>query len=265
MKSLVTALILFTSFASAQTINLNVKNFNFSYKDPHGLGSAENFSRSGVSGAVEISVDRINTDFKLLVSGSETQEFEFKNAPRFMSDAESMSIKGFNLNLQNNLKLSLSSGKFQGRVDFLSLDGVALECTRLTYHSEIMDQLISGCIQKMVLKTSEFSSQSDQSTLVNALNQAIISVLGSLEIRSIELKTSGGKYDLAADVKAQISGKVKSMGQMSYDAVSGKLTVKISEVKFGFINITGKVFDELRNQENDKLKVKQPYVYYSIK
>ena len=90
-------------------------------------------------------------------------------------------------------------------------------------------------------------------------------VLGGVGVSALDLKTNAGKYDLSAEVKAQVSGKVKSNGNMSYDASAGKLTLKISEVKFGFLNITGKVFDELKKQQSETLKVNEPYVYYSLK
>ena len=129
-----------------------------------------------------------------------------------------------------------------------------------------MDQLISGCVQKMTLKSSKFQQQDVQKVfqgiLMETFSKAIDADLG---VNSLDLKTNAGKYDLSAEVKAQISGKVKSNGQMSYDAASGKLSVKISEVKFGFLNITGKVFDELKKNESASMQVKEPYVHLTVK
>ena len=268
MKGLMIGCMLVSGMASAQTLQLNVENFNFTYQNPYGEGSATSFTRSLYSEAVDVRVEKLDQDFILTVSGGENQEFTLKNAPAFMTEADSMNIKGFNLDLSNAFALSLTSGSFLSPDDSLKLDGLKLNCARDVNQAEEVDQLINGCMQKMSLKSSKFSSESLKSGLSNVLMNAFISAAGEkgdLGIKSLELKTSNGKYDLEAEVKAQVSGKVKSDGSMSYDPAKGTVTLKISEVKFGFFNITGKVFDELEKNESDKLKVKKPYVYYQIK
>lgn len=272
MKSLFFSLLFISSFSHAETVAVSIKNFNFTYQNPHGSGSATSFSRSGfvADEGVSVSVDKLDKDFKLLVSGAENQEFELKNAPSFMTEAETMTVSGFNLDLADRLNLNMASGRFNSTKDELKLDGLNLDCSRDAAHAEVMDQLISGCIQKMTLKTAKFS-QSAHEGLVSALESALSaaltenSMLGGVGVSALDLKTNAGKYDLSAEVKAQVSGKVKSNGNMSYDAPTGKLTLKISEVKFGFLNITGKVFDELKKQQSETLKVNEPYVYYSVK
>lgn len=267
MKSLLCGFILLSGMAHADALNVNVKNFNFTYTAPHGEGTASSFSRSAfINNEAHVSVDKVDKDFKLQVSGAENQEFEFKNAPSFMTEAQTMTVSGFKLDLSQKLTLSLGAGRFNSPEDSLKLDGLNLDCNRDSTHAEVMDQLISGCIQKMSFKSSKFSSASVDSAFVDVLSEAFASALkADLGVNSVDIKTNGGKYDLSAEVKAQISGKVKSNGIMSYDAATGKLTVKISEVKFGILSITGKVFDELKKNESDKLKVKEPYVYYTIK
>jgi hypothetical protein len=251
----------------AESLNLNVKNFNFSYTNPHGQGTASSFSRSQfLNEELKVSVDKLDKDFKLSVSGAETQEFEFKDAPSFMTDADTMTVSNFNLNLSDKLTLSLGAGRFNSPENSLKLDGLNLDCNRDAAQIEVMDQLINGCIQKMTLKSSKFQSQEAEEVLVDVISFAVSKAIDSdVTVNSVDLKTNAGKYDLSADVKAQVSGKVKSNGNMAYDPANGKLTLKISEVKFSILNITGKVFDELKKKESDKLKVKEPYVYYTVK
>lgn len=268
MKSLFLGLVLVSGFVHAEPLHVSVKNFNFNYKDPHGEGSATSFSRNQfVNEEVQVAVDRIDKDLKFNVTGSENLEFELKNAPSFMVEAETMTVSNFNMNLAEKLVLSLGAGRFNSKDDALKMDGLSLDCARDLSKQEIMDQLLAGCIQKMTLKNSKFSSQNTEGLLgiVTDSIASVVSEKGDLGINSLDMKTNNGKYDLSAEVKSSISGKVKSNGNMSYDHVSGKLTIKISEVKFGILNITGKVFDELKKKENEKMKVKEPYVYYSIK
>lgn len=268
MKGFIIGCLFITSMASAGSQHIKVVNFNFTYQAPYGEGSATSFSRGLFREAVAVRVEKLDRDFILTATGAENQEFTLKNAPSLMTEAETMKVSGFNLDLSNALALSLSSATFLSLDDHLKLDGLNLNCSRDLAHEKEMDQLISGCLKKMSLKSSRFSSESVQFGLSNILVDAFISATGEkgdLGIKSLEFKTSNGKYDLEADVKAQISGTVKSDGNMSYDPVTGIVKVKISEVKFGFFNITGKVFDELEKNESEKLRVKEPYVYYTIK
>lgn len=269
MKSLlIGAILLNTCAVYADSLNVSVKNFNFTYTNPHGEGTATSFSRSQfINEELKVSVDKLDKDFKLSVSGAETQEFEFKDAPSFMTDADTMTVSNFNLNLAEKLNLSLAAGRFNSAENSLKLDGLNLDCSRDSLQSEVMDQLISGCIQKMTFKSSKFQSQDAEETLALVLSETISKAISASDVtvNSVDLKTNAGKYDLSADVKAQVSGKVKSNGNMAYDPANGKLTLKISEVKFSILNITGKVFEELKKKESDKLKVKEPYVYYTVK
>jgi hypothetical protein len=269
MKIFMLGIVFFSGIANAEPLKVSVSNFSFSYKDPRGEGFAASFNRNNlVANQVNVSVDRIDKDFNFQVSGSENLEFQLKNAPSFMTEAEKMSVQGFNMLLAEKLNLTLAEGRFLSGQDNLSLDGMNLDCGRDLTKKEVMDQLLNGCIQKMSLKTSKFSSQSLEAGLLSELTQSIalaLSEKSNLGINSLDLKTNGGRYDLSADIKSQISGKIRSNGQMSYDDLNGKLTVKISQVKFGILNITGKVFDELKKKENEKLIVKQPYLYYSLK
>lgn len=266
MKTIIFALAVLSPAAFAQVNNVTIRDFNFRYTNPHGEGAATFFSRSLVGEEVKVSVDKVDKDFHLVASGSENQEFTFKDAPSFMVDAETMDVAGFNLNFTDKLTLSLANGNFNSKDDSLKLSGLNLDCNRAAASKEVMDQLINGCIQRMALKSSKFSSQSLDAGLLNTMEEAMKTVVkGDLGINSLDLKTTNGKYDLSAEVKSQISGKVKSNGDMSYDETAGKLTLKIKEVKFGILNITGKVFDELKKNESEKLKVKEPYVYYSVK
>ncbi len=268
MKIFILHLILFSGFAIADTLKLSVQDFNFTYKDPHGSGSATSFSRNMFQGShVDVAVDRIDRDLKFMVTGSESLEFELKNAPAFMIEAETMSVSNLNLSLAEKVILSLGSGRFYSKNDELNLDGLFLDCLRDESSEGIVDQLIKGCIQKMILKNSKFSSQ-DNGGLLGAMKSSIsviVSGKSDLGINSLEMRTTNGKYNLTAEIKSSISGKVKSNGHTSYDPILGKLTIKVSEIKFGILNITSKVFEELKKKETQRLKIKEPFIYYTIK
>jgi hypothetical protein len=127
--------------------------------------------------------------------------------------------------------------------------------------------VISGCLQKMSLKSSGFSSKGESGidqALLKAIDESHDEILGGVSIKNLDLRINAGKFELSADVKAQISGEAKANGTMKYDQPTKKLTVKISEVKFGFLDVTSRVFDELEKQESNSFKVSKPYLYITI-
>jgi hypothetical protein len=269
MKCLLFALLFSTLSARADVLNLTVSNFNFSYSDPKGRGTASAFTRSNYLGeAVSVDLEKQGEDFFLRVEGAENGEFSLKNAPGFMTEAQEMVVTDLNLSLAEQLSVSVASGHFISKDDELKLSGFSLNCSRDVTTSEPVDQLLIGCIQSLNLKSNKFSSSSVEQGLFSVIpngDGVPFSDKGNLGISSLELKTTNGKYDLVADVKAQVSGRVKSYGSMTYDQSSGVLSIRIAEVKFGFLNVTSKVFDELKKSESDKLKVKPPFVYYKLR
>lgn len=264
MKKMFFALVLVSMTAKAQTDTLYVSNFNFDYTNPQGRGSAENLgSKSSLRAAVDLLVDRVDREFKLTVLGDHEAVYDFKNAPDFMVDAERMAIRSFNLNLvKERLNASLAAGTFESRKDNLRLDGLSLDCARASEESTTVDQLLQGCTQALTFKLSKFVSSESISAFEEVLD---LPRGGSVQVSSLELKIRSKKFDLSGEVRAQVSGKVKASGQMSYESQRGQLAIKISEVKFGFLNITSKVFDELKKNESDRFTVKEPYVYYQLK
>jgi hypothetical protein len=266
MKRFMIGLLLCSGMAHAEPLKVSVTDFNFTYQNPHGEGTATSFASNKLFGEeVSVSVDRIDQDLKFTVSGSQNLEFDLKNAPSFMTEADTMSVSTFNMALAEKLFMSLGSGRFNSKNDSLKLDGLTLECARDLSKEDLAEQLATGCLQRMSFKTSKFSSEEGLAEVLKASLSETLNDKANLGINSLEFKVTSGKFDFSAGVKAQVSGKVKSSGTILYEHQAGKVTVKISEIKFGILNITGKVFDELKKQETEKFKVKEPFLYYSLK
>lgn len=258
MKKLIFSFFLCSGIVHAEALNVSVKNFKFDYHAPSGQGSAAEFSYGAETHKdVTVSVDKLETSFKFQVTGIEASDYEFKNAPAFLTSAETMSVAGLTVALDQSFALSLGSGVFASPKNTLELNGLNVTCNRGA-EDEPLDQLFSGCSQNMIFKSSKFTSEGMEEALSAVMAEAI-------KVTSVDLKVSSGKYNLSADVKASVSGKVKSTGSLSYDATKSVLTLKITEVKFSILNITSKVFDELEKKESEKFKVSRPYVYITVK
>lgn len=260
--------LLVTTHALAQDVRVKIEDFSFNYNDPAGSGEATLFQHNQKTlEGVQVGVEKIGEAMNFKVTGSENHEFNLEKAPDVVMKAKTMTVDDLDLTYEDSLSFSLIEGEFVGD-DELHLKNFTLNCNKDLTQTAAEDQLIFGCLQKMAVKSQSFSQSAVEEGMVSAFTEAMKSVAGSrgdLTIKSLDFKINNGKFELGAEIKAQLSGKAKSHGDMSYDPATGIMTIKISEVKFGILGVTGKVFDELKKNENDRMKVKQPNVYYKIK
>lgn len=234
--------------------NLEIQNFNFDYKNPSGQGSASSFQyeKSGV----QVSVDKIGKEFKLKAIGAVTTEYTLQNAPEVVETAEKMSIQNLNLTVVETLNFSVARAKFLGKEDRLDLQALSLECDRDRNQVEAVNQLIAGCIRKLKLRAERFDSLSE--IIAKAISDE------KEAVKNFRLQISNGKFNFSAGVSVGVPGTVKGKGDVSYSASEKRFAIRISEVKFGILNITGKVFDELQKNESENMKVKRPFVYLKL-
>lgn len=254
-----------TVFAANPSVE--VTNFNFEYQDPKGHGTADSFSAQAFrDNSVTVDVEKQDKDFLLKVQGAANGEYVLKNAPELLTSAKNISLQVFNLNFNNNFSMSLDEGYFESPDSELLLQKLSLSCVRNNSEKDPQDQIVGGCTQQLTLKSSKFTSNSLTKDFINSLVSGVIGAkVSNVSITGLDLKINGGNYNLSAEVKAQISGKAKSYGQMTYDSSNKVLTIKITEVKFSVLNVTNQVFDELKKNENEKMKVSKPYVYLTLK
>lgn len=267
-KSLILGLMIYSQFSLAQDVRVQIEDFSFNYSDPHGSGEASLFQHNQKSAeGVRVEVEKIGEAMNFKVSGSEDHEFNLEKAPDVVMKAKTMTVDDLDLSYEDSLSFSLLEGEFIGE-DQLHLKNFTLNCHKDLSQAAAENQLIFGCLQKMTVRSQSFSQSAVEEGMVSAFTKALSSVSGSrgdLSIKSLDFDITKGKYELGADIKAQMSGRAKSKGHMSYDPNSGVLTIKISEVKFGMLSVTGMVFKELKKNENDRMKVKEPNVYYKLK
>lgn len=260
---------LITSFAQAQISEVTIKNFNFLYSAPTGEGVADLFFyQKNNFDPQKVSVEKIGEEFKIHLEGVENQEIILSNPPGFLKNAQDMKLTSFNLNLKERAVVSMGSGVFHSPDEDINLKNFTLSCDRIISHPELMDQIVAGCVQKMFMKAGGFASEGGEGVtqaFIKAIDRSFEPMTGGFGLKNVELKIFGGKFDLTGDIKAQISGTAEANGSMKYDVVAKKLTVKVSEIKFGYFDVTSKVFDELKKQESQNLKVKEPYLYLMIK
>lgn len=268
MKTLLLSFLM-SSMAWGQVSQVGISNFNFNYQAPQGSGTADAFSyQQKIDAGQNVQVEKVGEDFKILLEGVENRELTFKNAPDIIKNANTIKLSAFNFSFAEKFLLTLNNAVLNSPDKTVDLKNLNLACDRIATFPEVMDQVISGCVQKMSLKTGGLSTNGEaglDQALMKAIDEGHDQILGEVGLKNVSLKVNGGKFDLSADIQAQISGTAKSTGSIKYEAAIKKITVKVSEVKFGFLDVTSKVFDELKKQESATLKVSKPYLYLTIK
>lgn len=257
-----------TSMAWGQVSTVNIQNFNFSYSAPRGEGTADTFSYAkNVNQAQNVQVEKVGDDFNILLEGVENQELVFKDAPDLVRNASDITLRGFNLSLASSLSLTINSGVFESSDKNVDLSNLNLSCNRVNGPVELKDQMINGCIQKMSFRAGAFSTDGEglEQAVVKAIDESHNEILSAVGIKNLNFKVTNGKFELSADIRAQISGSAKGSGTVKYDAAAKLITVKVSSVKFSILDVTSKVFDELEKNESETFKVKEPYLYITIK
>lgn len=251
MKRIFIAFLL-SSTVQASNLQLELKDFNLEYRNPRGDARASSVQIGDQKkDEVAVLIEKFENSFSLILEGTEEEQYEFKNAPELLTEATHMSIQNLDISLNKEVKMELARASFISDEEFF-LQNFRINCARSKLN-EVTDQIIEGCMQKMDLKTSRLSSHK-----ISAFLEQTMSGVG---VNNLEIVSRRGKFDLSAQIKAQISGKAKIRGEASYDSKKRIISLKISRVQFGILNITSKFFTELKKNEGAKMKVKKPYVY----
>jgi hypothetical protein len=263
--------------AFAQVSQVEIMNFNFNYTDPNGEGEAEVFNyqlKDREAGSQKVQVTKREDGFYFSLSGIETREFIVKDLPAVAQNASDINLAGFNLAYKENATLNFTQASFRSPEDDLNLKNFSLDCSRNNSTTHLMHSLIIGCVERMNLKVGSFNSNKKSFTLDEAQErlESIIRAVdernetrGGVSLKNLELKVVAGKFNLAGDIKAQISGRAVGKGTIQFNPADSVLTAKVSEIKFGIWDVTSQVFDELKKQQTATFKVKQPYIYITIK
>lgn len=247
---------LFSTQVLGEVPEVEIKNFNFDYKAPLGEGVAEYFSYGKKVNQVQnVKVERVGDDFEVLLEGVEDQYLTFKGAPDFMTSADYMKLNSLFLKVSDSISFSLASGYFQSPFRILELKNFKFQC----------EQTIK-CIESMSIQASSIHSNGEGLTemFIKAFDERESGSTPIVDVKDLELRINNGRFTLSGYVKAQLSGKVRSKGEIKYEAPLRKVTLRIEEVKFGILNVTSKVLEELKKHESEKMKVIYPHIYLQL-
>ena len=215
---------------------INVENLKANYFAPSGNANADTFKYEGVDYGKNLSIEMQAGE---LVLSAVIEEFRLSKLPRQITDAKSLKVE--EISLKSNQKFIELVSK---RIDFT--DG------------EDNEKYITGVNIKC-----EGSSKFYQDVLDMCLNQKLtfyLPYLKGLSINNINIWGDNNKLSFSFKNKVWIKG----YGGLFFDEAKNMIRVRIDKAKTGFINVTSKVFAELKAMENEFITVNRPWIYIQL-
>lgn len=255
MKRIFILSLMLTSSLVWSVSSVKVQNFNFNYSDGSGVGTAAEFEI--ITSRTEVLVNRVGSDLEF-TSPILEQTLVWRNAPQMILDSE-VNVTGLNLNLGKDFTANLTRGEFNSEKKMTIQNGLA-QCLRVQ-GADAIEQVLNGCLAKGTIKFSNFESRS-LDALIALLTDTVETE--STQVRSLNLSLDKKNFNLTATARFGVSGTLRAKGTADVDYHNKKATIRVNEVKFGFLNITNKFFSEIEKKDIKGLEVKRPFIYYSL-
>jgi hypothetical protein len=220
MRYLFITLLSLSSFAQIPSATIN--NLKASYITPSGTAKADNFLYNGKDYGKELSLELQAGE---LVLNTDSDEFRLNKLPSFITEAKSLNIEEISLN-SNGETIELISK----RIDFTD--------------QEDNEKYLTGLNVKCETTQSNFVSE----VLDLCLNQKLtfyLPFVKGLNINNINIWGNNNKLNFSFKNGVWIKG----YGALFYDELNSKIKIRIDKAKAGFLNVTTRVFNELKAQE----------------
>lgn len=220
----------------------NIEKFSGNYRDPSGSATASDFLFDNIDFGQNptFSVER---QAGLINLRTNAQEFTWENPPAMINDLSDLNWDSITLNSTPE-SFSLEIPSFNGSsVDAnFSTTNLSLKCDHAgTNLGDLTSELLDACLNNSSeFYTSYISFSNNKGTSLSGLGLYV------------------NKNYLNFNVKVGVN--VKGNGQIWYDHSKKQIKIRIDRAKAGFINVRGKLFDELRALESEKIRVNEPWV-----
>lgn len=225
--------------AHAQIPNINIEKFQGSYNAPNGNATAQTFVYENTDFGANPTFDMFIQAGELVLNTPD-DEIRVQSLPGAVEDWESLEVENIDLK-SNDSKILLDSGKIsfkthKGKESYIS--GLKIDCSKT--QKNLVDGILDLCLnQKMT---------------------AYLPGIKDVSISSLNLWATDNRLNFSFKNSVWIKGH----GKIWYHADQKLIKIRIDKAKAGFFNVTGKVFAELKAQENDFIKVNRPYVEITL-
>tara|TARA_R110000868_G_scaffold86182_3_gene241722 strand:+ start:6130 stop:6921 length:792 start_codon:yes stop_codon:yes gene_type:complete len=254
------ALILLFSFHTQAADQFNITGFSGEYNAPNGSGSADTFSIPAQSKRrIDITLEAMGEGY-ILSTPDET--WEWAEPAAWVKDLKTATWSGVDLVVTDQSQRT-AIGSLVGLHEDkrINVEGLSAQCSGA---SDLIQSCLNGSASIRLSKLNYQSAlRSDQfQAILDALTRALdITGRGDTEVKSLKLDISNNKFKGEVSVSIGISATVKFEGLVSYDANEKKTSIRLDKAKASFLDVRGKIFDELEEAQSETFIVQRPWIY----
>lgn len=253
--------LVFVSFSSFANLDkIKIQNLDLDYALPVGAGTVEKVGIGlGIAPQLhEVMVYRTEAGFDLQ---SSLLDFSWMEPPTLIYNLQALSVSGMNLSAGEK-KHSLVAKKIQARLDekedFKAYE-ISLDCFG-DAQGKLNQRLLLDCRNQMEFKIKKFDVPID--FLFYKLTEDLpASEEIDIPAENVVLKINQGDLYLQVYLKFWIKAGLRFWGHLQFEDDFQTLALRVDEVKFGYVPVTGLVMKKLKELiKHPDVEVNPPWI-----
>ncbi len=245
---------------SSYAASINVTGFSGSYDAPNGSGVADNFQVPFKNNRVEILIESLGEGY-VLTAGD--QQWEWAEPSDWVKDLKTAEWSGVDVVVNptsQRAAISRLNGIHEDKM--VLIEGLSAQCSGA---AELIESCLNGAgsvsFSKLVYQSARRSDQ--VSSIIRAIVKAL-DLTGRADdttVESLNLNISNNKFKGSVKVNVGISATVKFEGLVQYSKDEKKTSIRLDKAKASFLDVRGKIFDELEEIQSESFVVERPWIY----
>jgi hypothetical protein len=272
MRSILFSLSLALAIPTVHSQDIRMTDFSGNYNSPQGQGNVKQFSLADgpTLRDTDVTIQLEETNLLLIVG---EDEFSWNDISGDANELKSANWSNLNLNsLETSFQASAQSLQSLSTDSGLNLNQFNIECSLGAKAPEIhsVDHLLNGCLNRQanldlnLVEINDISGESLVSDLMQTLNVGFPSTLSTSKFENISLAINNNDFSAAVTTKVVINATVRMSGKTYYDIEKEQVRIRIDRARAGFLNVLGRLFDELDKIESESVKVERPWVIIDL-
>lgn len=245
---------------SAFATSINVTGFSGSYEAPNGSGVADSFDVPFKNKQVQIAIEAAEEGY-VLTAGED--RFEWAEPSDWIKDLKTAQWSGVDIVVGATTQRA-AIGSLTGIHEdkLITISGLNAQCSGA---SELIESCLNGegsvSLSKLVYQSALRSDQF--SSILRAIVKALdLTGRGDdTTVESLQLNISNNKFKGSVKVNVGVSATVKFEGLVEYSKAEKKTSIRLDKAKASFLDVRGKIFDELEEAQSETFIVERPWIY----
>ncbi len=236
--------------------DLAIVGFSGHYDAPNGQGTATQFDLPGQDkNTIEVRVEARGEGYVLTTPDG---EWEWSEPASWVKDLQQAQWNSVDVVLQGpSQRAAINALNAEHGDKNIILKSLSANCSGSV-------ELIESCLNgtgRIRLGQLEYKSDKAYDQTRDILHALNFAAKGNTTVKNLALDISSGKFNGEITANVGISATVKFSGLISYDVASKKVSIRLDKAKASFLDVRGKIFDELEDVQSESLVVERPWIY----